>query len=216
MADHTLVIGNKAYSSWSLRGWLGLTLAGIEFAEILVPLDQPETRETLLKHSPTGLVPLLKTPRGRIWESLAILEYANELNPEAGLWPADGHARAVARSAASEMHTGFAALRRDMSMDLKHDKPGIGHTSEALADVARLEQLWGTLRAEFGSGGDFLFGATPGAADVMFVPVAARLRTYHVPVDRTAQAYAEALLDLPAVRDWYAAAAAEPWVLEDH
>jgi len=216
MADHTLVIGNKAYSSWSLRGWLGLTLAGIAFEELLVPLDQPETRETLLQHSPTGLVPLLKTPRGRVWESLAILEYANELNPEAGLWPADVHARAVARSAASEMHAGFAALRRDMSMDLKHDKPGIGHTPAALADVARLAQLWGELRASFGGAGDFLFGATPGAVDVMFTPVAARMRTYHVPLDAVSQAYVDALLDLPPVRDWYAAAAAEPWVLEDH
>jgi len=216
MTDLTLVIGNKAYSSWSMRGWLALTMAGIPFREIVVPLDQPETKETLRRYSPAGLVPILLTPQGRVWESTAIIEYANELRPQAGLWPADAHARAVARSAAAEMHAGFAALREAMSMSLKDDRAGRGRTPGALADIARIEALWAELRGGFGAGGDFLFGHRPCAADIMFAPVAARFRTYAAPIGPASQAYVEALLALPAVRRWYDEAAAEPWYLGEH
>jgi glutathione S-transferase len=209
----TLIIGNKAYSSWSLRPWLALTVAGAEFEEVVVPLDQEDTADRLAELSPSRRVPVLKTEHGVLVESLAIIEYVAELYPAAQLWPGDRWARAEARAAAAEMHAGFAALRRDMPMDLKRRRPGVGHSAEALADAERVQQLWRDLRQRHGRGGDFLFGGF-GAVDAMFAPVCTRFRTYDVPLDDTAKAYCAAIFDLPAFRGWERAAMAEPWILE--
>ena len=209
----TIVIGNKAYSSWSLRGWLILSATGEAFDEVVIPLDRPETREALLAQSPAGRVPILKADGLTIWDSLAIGEYLAERFPQAVLWPAKADARAVARSVSAEMHSGFEALRRDMPMDLKRDRPGEGHTPEALADIGRITALWSDCRNRFGAAGPFLFGEF-GIVDAMYAPVATRLATYCVTLDTTSQAYVRAVLDLKAMRQWTEAAKAEPWVLD--
>ena len=208
----TLVIGNKNYSSWSLRAWLALKLAGLPFEEVLIPLDEPDTRERLREQSPTGRVPVLKDGALVIPESLAIIEYAAELRPDARLWPADRAARAVARAVAAEMHAGFAALRHHMPMNIRRRAPGKGEGPGVADDIARISDIFRTCRTRYGAGGDFLFGA-PGAADAMFAPVATRFRTYGVALDPVVQAYVEALLALPPMRAWEAAAADERWTI---
>ncbi len=212
MSDLTIVVGNKAYSSWSLRGWLMLAATGAAFDEIVIPLDRPESRAAILAQSPAGRVPVLKAGGLTIWDSLAIGEYLAERFPDAGLWPSDSEERAIARSVSAEMHAGFEALRRDMPMDLKQDHVGEGHTSGALADIARVTAIWGDCRQRFGTGGPFLFGDFC-IADAMFAPVATRLRTYAVPLDAVADHYVKAVLDWPAMGRWKEAALAEPWVL---
>lgn len=207
-----LVIGNKNYSSWSLRAWLALKLAGLPFDEVLIPLDLADSRARLREHSPTGRVPVLKDGDVIVPESLAIIEYAAELRPEARLWPADAGARAVARAVAAEMHAGFAALRQHMPMNIGRRAPGKGEAPGVADDVARISEIFRTCRTRFGQGGDFLFGA-PGAADAMFAPVASRFRTYDVALDPVAQAYADAILRHPAFQAWEAAAVAEPWTI---
>ncbi len=214
MTDLTIVIGNKAYSSWSLRGWLMLEATGAPFDEIVIPLDRPESRAAIRAQSPAGRVPVLKVGGLTVWDSLAIGEYLAERFPAAGLWPSQPDARAVARSVSAEMHAGFEALRRDMPMDLKQDRPGQGHSPEALADVARIIALWAECRERFAAGGPFLFGGFC-IADAMFTPVATRLRTYGVALDADSETYVRAVLDRPAMRRWIAGAAEEPWVLAD-
>ncbi len=219
-AQWTLIIGNKAYSSWSLRAWLGARRAGIAFREITVPLDRPDSADSLRRHSPSGRVPVLEHDGLVIWESLAILEYLAERAPEAGLWPAHPAARAVARAVAAEMHAGFAALRGELPMDLKRTPaatpaPPSAFSAAVQADTARIAALWRDCRQRFGEGGPFLFGRF-GAADAMFVPVATRFRTYGVPLDSECLAYADALLTLPEVLEWQDAARAEPWAIEQH
>ena len=208
MADLTLVIGSKRMSSWSLRAWLALEATGAPFEEIVIPLDTPETHGRILEHSPSGRVPALKDGEQVVWESLAICEYLAERFPDAGLWPSDADARAQARAVAAEMHAGFADLRQDMSFECGADRPGEGHTSGALADIARIAAMWRECRARFGAGGDFLFGAF-GIADCMYAPVVSRLITYAEPLDDAAGAYVEAVWALPAMREWAAAARAE-------
>lgn len=216
MTDLTLLIANKAYSSWSLRPWLALKQAGLPFREALVPLRQPDTAARIRELSPSGRVPCLRDGERIVWDSLAICEYIAELAPAAGLWPDDSHARAVARSVSAEMHSGFIALRSTMSMDLKRDRSGEGMTPEAAADIARIQALWADARARFGqapdAGGPFLFGRFT-IADAMFAPVVTRFATYGVALEDGARAYCDAVLALPALRDWTAAAKAEPWVL---
>ncbi|WP_298727206.1 glutathione S-transferase family protein [uncultured Ferrovibrio sp.] len=215
MAEFTLVIGNKNYSSWSLRPWLALKATGQEFDEVLITLRQPETKAKILAHSPAGKVPVLKHGDLLVWESLAICEYVAELFPAAGLWPDDPRARAVARSVSTEMHAGFAALRRDLPMDIAKlsDVPRSA-SDEAKADIARIQQIWQDCRGRFGSkkqsegGGDFLFGRF-GVADCMFAPVATRLRTYGVALDPVSAAYVDAIYAWPAMQEWCAAAAKE-------
>lgn len=207
-----LVIGNKNYSSWSLRAWLALKLAGLPFEEVLVPLDQPDSRQRLREHSPTGRVPVLKDGSMVVPESLAIIEYAAELRPDAHLWPQDQAVRAVARAVAAEMHAGFAALRHHMPMNVRRRAPGKGDGPGVADDIARIAEVFRTCRTRFGTGGDFLFGA-PGAADAMFAPVASRFRTYDVALDPVAQAYVDAVLSLPAMQAWARAALAEPWTI---
>lgn len=215
MSDPTLVIGNKAYSSWSLRPWLALRQAGIAFAETVIPLRQPDTAARIAERSPSGRVPALIHDGLTVWDSLAICECVAELAPEAGLWPADRAARAVARSVSAEMHSGFVSLRTTMSMDLKRDRKGQGMTEATAADIARIEALWADARTRFGvpAGGPFLFGAFT-IADAMFAPVVTRLETYGVAVSPVSRAYMDAVLALPAMREWIAAAKDEPWGLE--
>ena len=209
MAEFTLVIGNKNYSSWSLRPWLALKATGQEFDEVLITLRQPETKAKILAHSPAGKVPVLKHG------DLLVCEYVAGLFPAAGLWPDDPRARAVARSVSTEMHAGFAALRRDLPMDIAKlsDVPRSA-SDEAKADIARIQQIWQDCRGRFGSkkqsegGGDFLFGRF-GVADCMFAPVATRLRTYGVALDPVSAAYVDAIYAWPAMQEWCAAAAKE-------
>jgi len=215
MTDYTIVLGNKAYSSWSLRGWLALRQTGVAFDEIVIPLDQPDTRASILAHSPSGRVPCLLTSSGAIWDSLSIIEYLAEDHASAELWPADPWARAMARTAAAEMHAGFADLRTEMWMDLKHKRPGEGRTSAVEADIARICEIWRRCRQEFGDGGPFLFGRF-GAVDAMYAPVCTRFETYGVDVDPTCAAYRDAVLSHPDMVAWTEAALAEPWVLGPH
>lgn len=213
MSDLTLVIGNKRYSSWSLRGWLTVKLSDQNFEEIVIPLRQPETRAEILKYSPAGKVPTLIHGEIVVWDSLAIAEYLAEAFPEAGLWPADTAARARARSVAAEMHSGFAALRSHMPMDVLAKLPGKGHEPEVLADADRIMAIWRDCRERFGQEGGFLFGA-PGAADAFYAPVASRLVTYGINMDPVSQAYCDHVMEWPLMRAWVAAAEAEPWIIE--
>ncbi|MEE8271233.1 MAG: glutathione S-transferase family protein [Alphaproteobacteria bacterium] len=214
MTTITLVIGNKAYSSWSLRGWLMLTATGADFDEIVVPLDRPETQAEILVHSAAGRVPVLKVDGLTVWDSLAIGECLAERFPAAGLWPADATARAIGRAVSAEMHAGFAALRRHLPMDLKRAPSAGAEAARAGVDIDRIGALWRDCRARFGAGGPFLFGQF-GIADAMYAPVATRMVTYAVPLDPICGGYVEAVTALPAMRRWTAAARAEPWVIAD-
>jgi len=203
----TLVIGNKNYSSWSLRPWIAMTAAGIAFVERLVPFETPEFKR---EAGAAGKVPLLIDGAIRIWESLAILEYLAERHPQAGLWPADDAARAHARAIASEMHAGFSALRGHLPMNIARKVIVRPLAPQAAADVARIEAMWADCRARYG--GPFLFGPKFCAADAMYAPVVSRFITYAVEVAPGTRAYMDALTALPAWRDWCAAAVAEPWL----
>lgn len=207
----TLVIGNKKYSSWSLRPWIAMKVAGIPFDEKLVQLYTADTRETLLTYSPTGKVPLLLDGDLRIWESLAILEHLAERFPQASLWPSDLAARAHARAISAEMHAGFAALRSHCPMNVARKRARI-LTPEVWADVARIDALWSECRERFGATGEFLFGRFS-AADAMFAPVASRVISYELEVGSASQRYVEAITALPAFREWVTAGLAEPWVI---
>jgi glutathione S-transferase len=194
----TLFIGNKRLSSWSMRPWLALRAGGIELDEHVVRLDVPEERASLREISPNGKVPFLSFGGVRIGESIAICEWAAERSPS--LWPAERLERAVARGVAAEMHAGFAAMRRELSMDLKL-RTVASPSLEARADIARVRAIWRGCRAEHGAGGDFLFGAFS-IADCMFAPVATRFESYGIELDGEEARYAAALLAHPAVREW--------------
>jgi glutathione S-transferase len=208
----TLIIGNKNYSSWSLRPWIAMKVAGIAFAEKLIPLYAPGSREQILQYSPAGKVPVLIDGATQVWESLAILEYLAEKFPAAQLWPADAGGRSHARAVASEMHAGFAALRRHCTMNFWLPPQPRPQGEDVMADVARIETLWNDCRARFGTSGPFLFGAF-GAADAMYAPVVARFHNYGLPVGKGARAYMAAVMELPAWREWREAALKEPWVM---
>ena len=212
MDNLVLVIGNKAYSSWSLRPWLALRMTGAPFREVVIPLHQPETKEAILRHSPGGQVPVLHDDEITVWESIAILEYLAERFPDARLWPPEPHARAVARAVSAEMHAGFTALRSNMMMNVRRLLPGRGRTPEVVHDIARITALWRECRGRFGEGGPFLFGHFTNA-DAMFAPVATRFHTYGVggELDDVSRAYAATLLSLPAMQQWYAEANEESW-----
>ena len=208
-----LFIGNRRYSSWSLRGWLAVMLAGLDVEVVVLPMQAGAT-PAIKAGTPAGLVPYLEHDGARVWESLAICEYCSEVGTS--LWPAERLARAQARSVAAEMHAGFRALRMAMPMNLgRPDYAGLGRTAEALADVARVDALWGETRAAHGGGGPFLFGADFGAADVMFAPVGARFLTYAPDLSDVARDYCASVRAHPLVDAWYAAAAAGPegWLL---
>ena len=205
----TLVIGNKNYSSWSLRPWLALAHHKIAFAEVIIPIHTPETPAAIGKYSPAGKVPVLLDGEATIWESIAILEHLAERFPDARLWPADFAARAHARAISSEMHSGFSALRVHCPMNLKRRKKR-PLTPEVEANVRRITEIWRNARARFGAGGEFLFGAFS-AADCMYAPVAARFVSYEVDVDPVSKAYIDTIYRLPAFRDWQKAGLSETW-----
>jgi glutathione S-transferase len=205
----TLVIGNYNYSSWSLRGWLALRMAGVEFDVERVRLYQPDTRAKILAHSAAGTVPILKCDGFVLSESLAIGEYAAELAPAARLWPDDVATRACARSVATEMHGGFPAVRQALPFNFcGRAKRTPALSDDARAQLARIESLWTECRQQHERGGPFLFGRFS-VADAMYAPVVSRLRTYGVPVGEVAQAYADAVWALPAMQEWGAQAARE-------
>jgi len=215
MGGRILVIGNKNYSSWSLRPWLALRIAGIAFEEVRVPLYEAGSKAAILRHSPAGRVPVLLDGDVTVWESLAICEYAAELAPRARLWPADPAARAHARAISAEMHAGFAALRQALPMNLRAERARIPLEPAVRADVERVAAIWEECRARFGaaapagaSGGPFLFGAFT-IADAMYAPVATRFHSYGVALPPVAQAYADALRALAPMREWAAAGVAE-------
>ena len=205
----TLVIGNKNYSSWSLRPWLLMRHFGLQFQEVMLPLDTPEFFRRIPDYSPTGRVPALHVDEDVVWDSLAICETVNERWLDGRGWPDDPRARAAARSAACEMHSGFGALRSQLPMNCRR-QPRTPHWDAAAArDAARIEAIWDDLRGRFGAGADFLCGPF-GIVDAMFAPVCVRLRGYGVPVSSSSRAYMQSVFDLPAMREWQAAAEAEP------
>lgn len=206
--SYHLIIGDKLYSSWSLRGALALELAGASYEETLIKLNQPDTRSRLLAYSATGKVPLLKTEHGVIADSLAIAEYLNEQHPEAQLWPADTGARAQARSACAQMHSGFFALRGAMPFDLSRDEALESVPLDVQIDIDRIVALWAECRLAAKDNGPFLFGK-PSLADAFFAPVAVRLRTYRVEVPAEAASYIETIYNWPAFQAWQKAGLAE-------
>jgi glutathione S-transferase len=207
----TIVLGNKNYSSWSMRAWLALELTGAPYEEVVIPLEQPETAEQIRRHSPSGRVPVLLDEGVTIWDSLAICEHLAERHPSAGLWPRDPAARAIARAASAEMHSSFQALRAVMPMNIRLHRPKPAIPADVAADVARIRALWRECRARAG-GGEFLFGPFT-IADAMFAPVVARFRTYGVALEGREAAYADAVWSHAAVQRWVAAARAEPFVV---
>ncbi len=210
--SYMLVIGNRRYSSWSLRPWLVATRFGIPFEEKLIPLDQPETRAAILRHSPSGRVPCLVGAGAVVWDSLAIIEYLAETFPEHAIWPRDPLARAHARSIVAEMHSGFQALRSACPMNLRRTFAFRDRGPGVAADVARITSLWADSRARFGADGPFLFGDFT-AADAFYAPVVLRLLGYAFPLDAGTAAYCAAITELPAMQAWITAAAEEPWIL---
>jgi glutathione S-transferase len=214
MAEGRLVIGTKRYSSWSMRGWLAVHLAGLDVEEVVVPLAGGGGTVAIKAISPNGMVPYLEHRGARMWESLAIGEYCAEFAP--ALWPADRIIRAHARAIASEMHAGFRNLRIAMPMNLGRTFPGGGRTPESLADIARVEAIWAEALAAHG--GPFLFGRAFGLADVMYAPVVARFLTWQPELAATSRAYCDAVRTHPLVDRWYREAAAEPaaWLLDKY
>lgn len=210
MPDGRLYLGTRRYSSWSMRGWLLVRLAGLDVEEVVIPLAAGDAGGTpaVAAVSPSGLVPFLEHRGVQVWETLAICEYCAELSP--GLWPAGLAARTRARAISAEMHAGFRALRTAMPMVLGPTAPGARQTPAALADIARIEAIWRDTRAGFGAGGPFLFGQHFNAADAMFAPVVTRLLTYLPPVAADTRSYCDAVRAHPLVAAWYDAAAAEP------
>lgn len=210
----TLIIGNKNYSSWSMRPWVVLTAFDIPFKEIRVLLDQPNTAADIAQYTGSGRVPVLLDADIAIWDSLAICEYLAEQFPDRGLWPARTDARAIARSISAEMHSGFTGLRSAMSMDIRGSYPGQGRTPEAQGDIGRICEIWEECLAEFGHH-EFLFGDFS-IADAFYAPVVMRFRSYQVPLAPALQAYADRVAAHPAVARWISEALAEKEVLPDH
>lgn len=209
--DHAmrLVIGNKNYSSWSLRPWLLMREKHIAFEEIRVPLARADTREALLRYSPSAKVPVLIDASLTVWDSLAIIEYLAEAYPRSGIWPARPTARATARAVSAEIHSSFAALREAMPMNLRVQHPGCGHTPAAMRDVTRIVAIWEDCLARHHGEGAFLFGGFC-AADAMYAPAVTRFATYGVELPPASAAYCAAIRALPAMREWTAAALTEP------
>jgi glutathione S-transferase len=214
MSDFTLVIGNKNYSSWSLRPWLVLKQAAIAFDEIRVLLRLPDSRSHILQYSPSGKVPVLLHNGIPIWESIAIGEYIAELFPDRHLLPVNAEARAIARAVSAEMHAGFQPLRQALPMDCRGRNLKRPINADVQADIDRIKVIWRNCREQFGRNGDFLFGHFT-LADAMYAPVISRFITYDVQLDTVEQAYADAVWSLPAMQDWLAAAVIEPEVLEN-
>ena len=201
----TLVIGTRRYSTWSLRPWLMLKAAGADFSEIEVTLRQPDTKAQILRHSPSGKVPLLIDGTRKIWDSLAIAEYLAELFAQAKLWPEEAGKRAWARSISAEMHSGFQTLRGTCPMDLGLDSPLTDISDDLQADIGRIDAIWSECRSQNGAAGPFLFGGFT-VADAMFAPVVTRFNTYHLPRSSQSQDYMDTILNLDWMKHWTQAA----------
>jgi glutathione S-transferase len=214
MAQLTLVIGNKNYSSWSMRPWVLMKQLGIAFEEKKLRFHSNEWDAEIERWSPSRLVPVLWRGDQSVWDSLAIAEALNEWHPDKGVWPKDAAARAFARSAAAEMHSGFRDLRGSMPMNIRASHPGKGMSPAVQANIDRIEKLWAEARSRFGAGGPFLFGAFS-AADAMYAPVVTRFRTYAVTLRPDSTRYCEAVLAAPGVRAWIDSALQEKEFVAD-
>jgi len=212
MAKLHLVIANKNYSSWSLRPWLAMAMAGLDFDETLILLDTPDTKKQIAEYSKAGRVPILRHGKVAVWETLAILEYLAETFPEKNLWPKAKAARAVARSISNEMHAGFSALRNACPMNLRRPQRPVMMNDAIRADIARIEEIWRDCRKTYGKGGKFLFGKFCNA-DAMFAPVVTRFETYAIPVAKDTRAYMDTVLATKAFQKWKSAALKETWIV---
>src|SRR5260370_20279353 len=210
-----VVIAKKGYSAWSLRAWILLAHFKIPFEEIVIPLDQPDTRKKILKYAANGKCPSLHDGEISIWESVAIMEYVAEKYPDKPIWPKNKAARALARTLSAEMHAGFQALRQHCPTNFRRPVRKRELTAEVEADVARIEAAWAGARKTFGSAGPFLFGRFS-AADAMFAPVVNRLHVYDVKVKKATRDYMDAVMALPAWKAWIKDAEAEQWRLEKY
>jgi len=207
-----LIIGNKNYSSWSLRAWLAVRKANMDFEEKRIPLDTPEFFKEIVRYSPTRRVPVLQDKGRVIWDSLAIAEYANDAYAGGRLLPQDAAVRAIARAATAEMHSGFAALRGGMPMNIRASDRVVSQNDALSADIRRVIELWRTCRQEFGAGGNWLFGQFS-IADAFYAPVTFRFTTYSVPLDTVEREYVNHVQSDPDVRAWVAAAPEETEVI---
>ncbi|MBZ6378257.1 glutathione S-transferase [Pacificimonas flava] len=214
-----IILGNKRYSSWSLRGWLAMKQSGQDFEELVIPMDTPEWAE---KKADPALMPSSRVPTVwdgdiAVWESLAIIDWLSDRYGQTAYWPVDGAARAFARSIAAEMHAGFTALRRQCPMDVCSSYRTFRLEEDARRDAERIEQLWTKAREDYGDGGPYLFGAF-GAADMMYAPVAMRFRTYGIDLTGAAATYQTAICAHPWITEWCDAAAEEPesWTIEHY
>lgn len=213
MAEASLTISSKNYSSWSLRGFLLCRIAGLDFEERVAPWDDPATRAELLLLSPSFLVPCLEHGQVKVWDTLAIAEYLHEIKPGSGLLPTDQAARAHCRAICGEMHSGFANLRSALPMNLKVRHETFKVWGGAQADIERVATIWRECLQKYG--GPYLFGATPTMADAMYAPVCTRFATYNVKLDPASAAYRDLMLRFPAMMEWTAAAKAEPEEVEE-
>lgn len=209
---YVLVIGNKNYSSWSLRAWLALRQLGVKFSEVRIPLDTHAWRREIGRHSPSRMVPALKRGDQVIWDSLAICEYASEQLAGGRGWPRSADARAAARSVSAEMHSGFADLREAMPMNCRRRVAGFRPPENAARDIRRIRQIWRWCREHWGGEGDFLFGDFS-IADAMYAPVVSRFHTYGVRTGSVGRAYMEAILGLESMQEWIRSAAGESEVI---
>lgn len=215
MTELTLVIGNKNYSSWSLRPWLAMKYNGLQFKEIRIPLYTPESKPKLQQYTPSGKVPVLLHGNQKVWESLAILEYLAEEFPNLDWYPEDKTAKTIARSISAEMHGGFLKLRNNMPMNCRARQPGKGMALGVPQDIERITEIWQECRQKFGAGGDMLFGKFT-IADAMYAPVVMRFVTYGVELNKVCKDYMEAILALPAMQEWVKAGEMEEEVIENN
>jgi glutathione S-transferase len=211
MAKPLLIIGNKNYSSWSLRPYMALSMAGIAFDEKLERFGDPRFAKAVKAYGAAGRVPILQHNGLTVWDSLAIIEYAADTWPDKNIWPKNAKARAMARTLSAEMHSGFQALRNVCPMNLRRPPKAIQLSDDVYANVARIEKIWREARASYGKGGPFLFGKFSGA-DAMFTPVATRFRTFAIPVKPDTQKYMDAIFATSAFQQWYADSVKEKWV----
>ena len=213
MPKPILTLASKNYGSWSLRGWLLCKMANLDFEEQHVSTDDPSTRAELLLLSPSFLVPCLTNGRLKVWDTLAIAEYLNELSPQAGLLPTDKEQRAHCRSICGEMHSGFSNLRSALPMNLKAHFPGFKSWAGARGDIERITTIWRECVEKYG--GPYLFGQQPCAADAMYAPVCTRFLTYDVVLDPISSQYCKTMMAMPLMQEWIAAAKVEPDELEE-
>lgn len=213
MAQATLTISSRNYGSWSLRGWLLCKFAGIDFETVLVNSDDPSVRAELLLLSPSFLVPMLTHDGIKVWDTLAIGGYLNELNPDAGLLPRERVARAHCRAVSGEMHSGFSNMRSALPMNLKAHYPGFKVWAGAQADIDRIITIWNECLSSYG--GPFLFGAVPSMADAMYAPVCTRFVTYDVKLDKASAAYCKTIMAMPLMQEWIEVAKEEPDEVEE-